>query len=174
MKIETMMQNTKQTIAQCGCGSVEIGVVGKPILGAVCYCDDCQEGARQIEALPSAFPVMSAEGGTGLLLFRKDRMNFLKGSKLLRDYRIKDSSPTRRVVATCCNSAMFIDFQKGHWFSVYRARFGDDAPPIQVRIQTKFKPDIDTILNDVPSYKTYPLRFIVKLMAARIAMLVGR
>lgn len=168
------MPNTKQTIAQCACGSVEIDVVSKPIIGAVCYCDDCQEGARQLEALPSASPIMGADGGTELLLFRKDRMLFLKVSELVRDYRIKDSSPTRRVVATCGNTAIFLDFQKGHWFSVYRARFGDDAPPIQVRIQTKFKPDNETILNDVPSYKTYPLRFIGKLMAARIAMLVGR
>ncbi|MDQ7729940.1 DUF6151 family protein [Halomonas sp. SpR8] len=168
------MPNTKRTIAQCACGSVEFYVIGNPILGVACYCDDCQEGARQIEALPSASPVMCADGGTELLLFRKDRMEFLKGGELLRDHRIKDGSPTRRVVATCCNTALFLDFQKGHWFSVYRARFGDDAPPIQVRIQTKFKPNHDTILNDVPSYKTYPLRFVGKLMAARVAMLIGR
>jgi hypothetical protein len=108
-----MMPNTKQTIDQCACGSVEIDVVSKPIIGAVCYCDDCQEGARQLEALPSALPIMGADGGTELLLFRKDRMQFLKGSELVRDYRIKDSSPTRRVVATCGNTAIFLDFQKG-------------------------------------------------------------
>jgi len=41
-------------IATCICGSVEIEVVGTPIASVVCYCNDCQEGARNIEALPGA------------------------------------------------------------------------------------------------------------------------
>ncbi|QIB67771.1 hypothetical protein G3T16_19745 [Kineobactrum salinum] len=162
------------SIAQCTCGSVEIDVAGKPILGAACYCDDCQEGARQLEALPDAPPVMGPDGGTDLLLFRKDRVQFSKGADLLRDYRIKDGSPTRRVVATCCNSAMFLDFQKGHWFSVYRARFGNDAPPIQMRIQTRYRSENNPVSSGVPEYKSYPLKFITRLMAARLGMLLGR
>ncbi|WP_197038357.1 hypothetical protein [Billgrantia saliphila] len=90
------------------------------------------------------------------------------------DYKIKTESPTKRVVATCCNSAMFLDFQKGHWFSVYRARFAGNAPPLQLRVQTKFKPENCDIPNDVPSYRTYPFKFVAKLMAARVAMLIGR
>ena len=92
----------------------------------------------------------------------------------MRDYRIKNESPTRRVVATCCNSAMFLDFQKGHWYSVYRARFEGDVAPLQMRIQTKFKSKDRNIPSDVPSYSTYPFRFIAKLMAARVAMLFHR
>lgn len=168
------MPSTDHTIVQCACGSVDIDVAGEPTLGAACYCDDCQKGARQIEALPGASPIMGADGGTDLLLFRKDRMQCSKGSDLLRDYRIKDGSPTRRVVATCCNSAMFLDFQKGHWFSVYRTRFGNDAPPITVRIQTKYRPENSSIASKIPEYKSYPLKFIAKLMAARIGMLFGR
>jgi hypothetical protein len=37
--------------ARCSCGSVEIEAFGAPITSAVCYCDSCQEGSRQIEAL---------------------------------------------------------------------------------------------------------------------------
>ncbi|RUO29559.1 hypothetical protein CWE14_13945 [Aliidiomarina soli] len=168
------MPNTDHTIVQCACGSVEIEVAGVPILGAACYCDDCQEGARQLEALPGASPIMGPDGGTDLLLFRKDRVQCSKGIALLRDYRINDDSPTRRVVATCCNSAMFVDFQKGHWFSFFRARFGSDAPPIQVRIQTKYRPDNSSVVSKVPEFKSYPLKFIAKLMAARLGMLLGR
>ena len=163
-----------QTIARCACGSVQLDVIGAPILSAACYCDDCQEGARQIEALPNARPVLDPDGGSAYLLYRKDRMNCSKGTEYLRDYRIKNESPTRRVVATCCNSAMLLDFQKGHWFSVYRARFEGNVPPLQMRIQTKFKPENRNISNDVPSYPTYPLKFIAKLMAARVAMLLHR
>jgi hypothetical protein len=162
------------TIARCACGRVELEAIGKPILSTACYCDDCQEGARQIEALPNARPVLDPDGGSAYLLYRKDRMKCSKGAEHLRDYKIKDESPTRRVVATCCNSAMFLDFQKGHWFSAYRARFESDVPPLQMRIQTKFKPENRTIPNDVPSYPSYPLRFIAKLMSARVAMLLHR
>jgi hypothetical protein len=169
------MTTANQSMARCACGRVELEVLGSPILGAACYCDDCQEGARQIEALPDACPVLGADGGTEYLLYRKDRMRCSKGSELMRDYKITTDSPTRRVVATCCSSAMFLDFQKGHWFSMYRARFGGNAPPpLQMRIQTKFKPEHCDLPNDVPRYATYPFKFVVKLMAARVAMLVGR
>ena len=39
-------------IARCTCGNVEVEAVGAPILSVACYCDDCQKGSRQIEALP--------------------------------------------------------------------------------------------------------------------------
>jgi hypothetical protein len=52
------------TTAQCSCGSVELEIIGAPIISVVCYCDDCQEGARQIEALPNARPVRDPDGGT--------------------------------------------------------------------------------------------------------------
>lgn len=40
------MITANQPIARCACGSIELEVIGSPILGAACYCDDCQEGAR--------------------------------------------------------------------------------------------------------------------------------
>jgi len=51
-------------IATCICGSVEIEMVGAPIVSVVCYCDDCQEGARRIEALSGAPAVLDAAGGS--------------------------------------------------------------------------------------------------------------
>lgn len=161
-----------QTIARCACGNVQLDAIGAPILVVACYCNDCQEGARQIEALPNARPVMDSNGGAAYLLFRKDRITCSKGAELLRDYRIKNQSPTRRVVAACCNSAMFLDFEKGHWLSVYRERIERDVPPLQMRIQTKFKSGNRSIPNDVPSYSAYPVKFFAKLIAARVAMLL--
>ncbi|HEY6420093.1 MAG TPA: DUF6151 family protein [Candidatus Binataceae bacterium] len=160
--------------ARCSCGSVELEAIGAPIMSVACYCDDCQEGARQIEALPNAAPVRNPDGGTAYLLYRKDRIKCSRGAQFLRDYRIKEKSPTKRVVAACCNSAMFLDFEKGHWFSVYRARFQGDIPPVQMRVQTKFRPGNSDLPSDVPSYPGFSLKFMAKLLAARIAMLLHR
>ncbi|WP_437600082.1 hypothetical protein WMF28_00795 [Sorangium sp. So ce590] len=163
------------TTARCSCGSVELEATGAPILGAACYCDDCQAGARQIEALPDALPVRDPDGGTAYLLYRKDRLRCSKGDQLLQGHKIRETSPTSRVVAACCNSAMFLRFDGGpHWVSVYRARFEGDAPPLQMRINTKFKPGNGDVPSDVPSYSTFPLRFVAKLVAAKIAMLLRR
>src|ERR1700756_4539764 len=94
--------------ASCSCGSVELKAFGMPIASNVCYCADCQKGSQQIEALPNAGPVRDPDGGTAYILYRKDRIECSKGSALLKSYKIKASSVANRVVATCCNSAMFM------------------------------------------------------------------
>jgi hypothetical protein len=160
-------------IVACSCGSVELETTGAPILGAACYCVDCQEAGRRIEQLPNAPRVLDPDGGTDYLLYRKDRLKCVKGAELLLDHRLKEESVTTRVVAKCCNSAMFLDFQKGHWFSVYRTRFSGDVPPLQMRIQTKFRTRTTGDPGDIPGYAGYPPRFMLKLGAARIAMLFG-
>jgi hypothetical protein len=159
---------------QCGCGGVELNVTGTPILGAACYCADCQEGARRIEALEAAPRFRDAHGGTPYLLFRKDRVRTTRGGELLQSHRLGAESPTRRVVAGCCNTAMYLDFTKGHWLSLYRARFGDDAPPLHMRIFTKEKAGEGALPDDLPNYPAFPLGFIARLMRARLAMMFGR
>src|SRR5215471_11117784 len=163
------------TIVRCLCGSVELEVIGAPIISAVCYCDDCQEGSHQIEALPRASPVQDPDGGTAYLLYRKDRVKCRRGSPLLKGYKLREKSVTNRVIASCCNSAMFLNFDDGkHWVDVYRSRFQGDIPPLQIRICTKFKSGNRDVPSDVPSYAGYPLKFLAKLIAARIAMLLHR
>lgn len=171
----TVSQTKSVAAVRCSCGSVELEAIGAPILSAVCYCDDCQEGARQIEALPDAGLVMDPDGGTPYVLYRKDRFERSKGAELLKGYKIRENSPTNRVVATCCNSAMFVSYDRGpHWVAVYRARFVGDVPPLDMRVNTRFKPRNGDLPGDVPSYSTFPLKFVTKLLAARIAMLVNR
>jgi hypothetical protein len=161
--------------ARCSCGSVELETIGAPIVCAACYCDDCQEGARQIEALPHASPVKGSDGGTEYVVFRKDRVRCSKGAELLKRYKIRENSATNRVVATCCNSAMFANFDDGkHWVDVYRARFQKDVPPVQMRICAAFKPSNAELPTDVPAYPGYPFKFVAKQIASRIAMLLGR
>lgn len=110
-------------IARCSCGNVEIEAFGIPIASAVCYCDSCQEGSRQIEALPNAVPILGPDGGTAYVLYRKDRLKYTKGAELLKGYQIDEKSNTSRVVATCCNSAMVMQFDDvRHWAPVFRGR----------------------------------------------------
>lgn len=162
------------TIARCSCGSVELEAIGDPIVSAVCYCESCQAGSRQIEALPNGNPVCDSDGGTAFVLYRKDRIEYSKGSQLLQGYKLRDESTTNRVVATCCDSPMFLSFEKGHWLSIYRAALQGDLPPLEMRIQTKSRPAGTDLPNEIPSYPGHSLKFMVKLFTAWIAMLLRR
>jgi hypothetical protein len=57
--------------------------------------------------------VLYPDSGTGVILYRKDRVRCVMGQEYLEERRLTPDSPTRRVLATCCNSAMFLDFTKG-------------------------------------------------------------
>ncbi len=161
--------------ASCVCGQVALEATGDPVVTAVCYCDDCREGARRIEALPNAAAVLEPGGGTAYFLFRKDRIRCVQGDALLKSYKLDPTSATNRVVATCCNSAMFVNFDKGpHWVSAYRARFHGDLPPVEFRMCTKFRAGDAELPGDVPNYPGYPLRLIARLLVSRAAMLLGR
>ena len=162
-------------LARCACGNVEVDAVGAPIISVACYCDDCQEGSRQVEALQGAPAVLDPDSGTTYTLYRKDRVRYSKGAELLKSLKIREKTDTNRVVATCCNSAMLMKFDDSkHWVPVYRARFGSNAPPLEMRICTKFKSGSGTLPTDVPSYPGFSLKFVGKLLGARIAMMFGR
>lgn len=158
--------------ASCSCGSVELEATGAPIMSTVCYCGSCQEGSRQIEALPNGRPACDPDGGTAYVLYRKDRVERAKGSRLLQGYKLTDGSPTDRVVATCCDSPMYLDFAKGHWLSIYRTALQGDLPPVEMRVQTAAA-GVD-LPDDVPRYPGYGPKFMAKLCAAWIATLLRR
>lgn len=160
-------------IVRCACGQVEFEVKSRPILASVCYCDDCQKASRQLEALPGAPRLLGEDGGTPYVLYRKDRVAVVKGQEWLQDYRIEGEAFTRRVVASCCHSAMYLDFERGHWLSLYRGRFVGDVQPVQMRIQTQYKPAGAVLPNDAPAFKAFPPRFIFRLLWARLMMALG-
>lgn len=159
---------------RCTCGQVEYEATGAPIVSVACYCDDCQEGARRIEALAGAPPVRDPDGGVSYVLFRKDRVRCSKGGGLLQSHKLKPKTDTNRVTATCCNSAMAMTFDDSrHWVPVYRARL-TNAPAVDMRICTRFAADAAAIPRDVPTYPGFSVRFIWKLLGARLAMALGR
>lgn len=162
-----------QLTAGCACGRVLLGLVGPPIVTVVCYCDDCQDGARRIESLPDAPPVRDPDDGTCYLAYRKDRLELAAGREYLRPYKLRGASPTSRVVASCCHSAMYLGFDDGkHWVDVYQSRVQGAVPPLQMRICMRFAPRPEAVPSDVPRHAGYPFGLIARLMAARVPMML--
>jgi hypothetical protein len=73
----------KHLFAMCQCGKVQFEAVGPPILTGSCYCTSSQEAGRQFEQLASAPPVLDSDSGTGLILYRKDRVQCMMGQQYL-------------------------------------------------------------------------------------------
>ena len=160
----------KSLTASCGCGAVVLEVAGAPIVHAACYCASCQEAGRRLEQLADAPPLLDADGGTDFILYRKDRVRCVQGGERLEAHRLKPESPTRRMVATCCNSAMFLDFTKGHWLTVYRARLAESVPPLEMRVMTADRREGVVLPQDAPNYAAYPGKFMWKLLKSWASM----
>ena len=155
----------------CRCGEVAFDLTGKPITIAACYCDSCRRAADRLEALEGAPPITEPDGSTRYVLQRKDRARCTRGEERLRAFRLTPASTTRRVVAACCNSPVYLDFQGGHWASFYAKRWPDgEGPPARVRTMTIDAPPRPLLADDVPSAKRQPLSFMGKLLVAWIAM----
>lgn len=161
------------TLIHCRCGEVEVALEGEPILTAACHCDDCQAGGERLEALPGAWPIRDAAGGTYSALYRKDRYRVTRGAELLRADKLREGTPTNRMIASCCNCGMFVSYDSGpHWIAVYRPGFGEVAPTLEMRVNTRFA--TAPVPDDVLGYKSFPPSFVVKLVVARVAMMFGR
>ncbi len=156
--------------ASCVCGQVTLEAAGAPILCAVCYCESCRTAASLFEQAPGAPSVLDADGGVDYCLFRKDRVKILRGGEHLQEYRLTQASPTRRIVATCCNAPMFLDFTSGHWLNLYRDRLTGNALPLEMAVMAKDRPVGAAHQGDLPTYPDRPAKFMLKLLAAWAAM----
>jgi hypothetical protein len=123
-------RDPETTTASCLCGAALVELRGAPIVATCCHCTSCRAAGELLDRIAGAPPVRDSGGGTPYVLFRKDRVRCARGRELLVEHRLVPTSPTRRVVATCCGTALFLDFTKGHWISIYRGRLrggGTDA-----------------------------------------------
>lgn len=163
---------TDVTQLACACGQVHLEVERAPILSAECHCTSCRTAGAKLQCLPDAPQVFQANGGTHFVLYRKDRVRFLEGTERLKEFRLTPESKTRRVVATCCNTPVFLEFQSGHWLSLYSCLWPPGTlPPVELRTMTSDVPEGSALPNDgVPSAKTQSFSFFVKLLGAWIAM----
>lgn len=158
-------------IASCPCGTVTFALAGEPIVAATCYCNSCQQAGQAFDALPGAPQVLDADGGTPYLLVRKDRIAWRSGTDRLEAHRLKEDSPTRRFVATCCNAPVALEFTKGHWLSVYAGRIAEhERPPVAMRTMTRDRPEGVEFADAIPGYATHSGKFMWKLLTAWAAM----
>jgi len=159
------------TTLSCRCGALQLEVDGAPIVSTECCCDSCRAAGVRIEALAGAPDVVNAFGATRFVLYRKDRARVLSGAQHLREFRLTDTSPTRRVVAACCNTPVFLEFKGGHWLSIYGAMWTEGRlPPLQMRTMTADLPDRSVLPADVPNLKGQSAGFFARLLGAWIAM----
>jgi len=158
-------------LIQCRCGAVEMEVENPPIMSTECLCNSCRTAAGAMEALPGAPRLREATGGTRTEMYRKDRVRCLKGAANLREFRLTETTKTRRVVAVCCNTPMFLDFTDGHWVDLYGPLWPEGTlPPLQMRTMTGDLDDPSALPDDVPNLKGHSAGFFVRLIGAWAAM----
>ena len=158
-------------ILSCQCGAVEFELKGSPFLTTACLCNSCRAAAACFATLPGATSLLDAHEATATAAYRKDRVACVKGSEHLREHRLTPETTTRRVVATCCNSPMFMEFTKGHWIDFYSQRWpAGSAPPPEMRTMVSDLPVGTKLPGDLPNYRWQSIGLFAKLAAAWIAM----
>lgn len=152
----------------CRCGAVSLEVRGPQIASVECLCASCQAAGRTLGGLPDAAPVLDSKGATPFVMHRKDRVAITAGQDKLRAYRLPGSASTRRVLATCCNTPVFLEFTAGHWLSLYAALWPEAIrPAVEMRTMTGSRDDLP---RDVPNLRTHSLGFYARLFSAWAAM----
>ncbi len=71
--------------------------------------------------LPGAKNVLTPYGATPFAEYRKDRVSILSGAEHLREFRLSADAGSRRVVAPCCNTPVFLEMKGAHWLSMLSA-----------------------------------------------------
>lgn len=151
----------------CTCGKTALTLSGPPIMVAACCCTSCRTAAAQ---LPGAPKILGPHGETHYILQRKDRAS-LPAPEAMAEHRLTPKSKTRRVVTTCCNTPLFLEFQSGHWISVYASLWPQGtAPAPQMRTMTADLPDPSILPTDIPNSRSQSPRFMWNLLTAWVAM----
>jgi hypothetical protein len=162
-------------VAHCRCGAVKIGAWGEPIIVSACYCDDCQAAAQRLAASANMALAASDDGGSEFMVFRRDRIACTRGAENLEAMKLTAASKTRRMIAGCCATPMYVGFDdKKPWVSAFRASFGADAPPVEMRICTRFRRAEDKAKDDLPEHAGYPAAMILRVLAVWPRMLFSR
>lgn len=114
------------------------------MMRATCSCGSCQAAAKILGVS------VDSDGGTDFTLYRKDRVGQVSGIEHLREHRLMPDSPTRRMVADCCDTPMIADFTKGYWLNF----FAESLPASESR----------------PKLRSYTAPFMARLLLSWAAM----
>jgi hypothetical protein len=139
-------------------------IEGPYIAVVECLCGSCRRAGTALEGLLGAPRIVDAKGATPFVMHRKDRLRFLTGQDRLKEYRLSSNAGTRRVIATCCNTPVFLEFKGGHWLSLYGLLWPEGTlPPLEMRTMVG---DTKGLPVDVPNFKTHALPFYARLFGA--------
>ncbi|CAN7352409.1 MULTISPECIES: DUF6151 family protein [Ensifer] len=155
----------------CACGQTRLKVQGAPILVSECLCDSCRAAAARLGALPGARNILTSYEATPSAEYRKDRITIVSGEENLSEFRLSEGAGSRRVVATCCNTPMFLEMKGAHWLSLYLHLWpAETRPKAELRTMVGDLPDASWLPKDIPNLKTHTVSFYAKLLWAWIAM----
>jgi hypothetical protein len=158
---------------RCRCGQVQVTLEQAPFLVVGCCCDSCRMAEARLRHLSPDLPPLGQHGATHFALCRKDRLRFDAGANHLREFRLTPDATTRRVIAGCCNTPVFLEFLNGHWLSVYASLWPTAvAPVISMRTMTGDLPGplAAALPDNATNCRRHSLSFFARLMGAWIAM----
>jgi hypothetical protein len=155
----------------CTCGRVALQLRGRPIISVECLCADCQRAGAFLQSLPGAPAILDRNGATRFVLYRKDRVRCERGRECLREHRLSGQTTTRRAIAVCCNTPMFLEFTQGHWLSMYGGLWpAGSLPALELRTMTRSRAAGVALADDVPNPRTHTFSFYVQLFRAWVGM----
>lgn len=155
----------------CTCGDTCLSVSGPPIVVTECLCDSCGKAAARMAALSGASDMRTSYGATPSASYRKDRIRFVSGTGDLAEFRLTADAGTRRVVAACCNTPIFMEMKGAHWLDLYLHLWPDtDRPKADMRTMVADLADPSVLPNDIPNLQRQSISFYTKLLGAWIGM----
>ena len=162
---------TKSRIIGCQCGKTHFEVEGEPILVSECLCNSCRAAAARLSRLPGARPMLTAYQATPSAEYRKDRIKVVSGAENLKEFRLTADAGSRRIVATCCNTPVFLEMKGAHGLSLDLHLWpAQTRPRPQLRTMVGDLEDASGLPRDILNLKTHHLAFYAKLLKAWIAM----
>ncbi|MDY6961080.1 MAG: hypothetical protein SV862_04190 [Pseudomonadota bacterium] len=142
----------------CRCRAARLTISGPSIMSSECMCTSCRLASEFFAALPDGVGVTDGKGATHVIIHRADKIACDAGAERLQQHRLTPDSPTRRIFADCCNTPMFLDFEPGHWVSLYAKNLPETArPAVEYRMFCSDLVDADRLPSDVPNGRPIPL-----------------
>ena len=83
--------------------------------------------------------------------------------------KVKVEAIGRPILTASCY-CMSCQDAKGHWVSMYCNRLSTGAPPLEMRVMTGERRVGGGLPDDVPNHRGHSVKFMLKLVAAWIAM----
>ncbi|GHA76812.1 hypothetical protein [Cognatilysobacter bugurensis] len=128
-------------------------------------------GSARLAALPGAKNILTSYGATACAEYRKDRVQFVSGTEHLKEFRLSDDAGSRRGIASCCNTPIFLELKGAHWLSIYLHLWpGRTRPAVEIRTMVGDLADSSRLPSGIPNVKTHTMSFYMKLLGAWIRM----